>query len=56
MTITAYSLSGKAIGQIEVTEVVHSKGYTYTVYGELAPHQKAAHKPKSNTKISGGKK
>ncbi len=55
MTITAYSLSGKAVGQVEVTEVVHSKGYTYTVYGELAPHQKAAHKKQAH-KITGGKK
>ena len=39
-TVNAYSRNGNVVGQVEVTEVVHSAGYTYVQYGAVAPHQK----------------
>ena len=35
---------GRVICRTKVSEVVHSAGYTYTQYGELAKHQKQANK------------
>ena len=39
-TVYAYSKRGNEVGQVQVSTVVHSAGYTYTQYGPIAPHQK----------------
>jgi len=49
MKIQSYSKKMRPIAMVDKTEVIHSKGYVYTVYGELAPHQVAANK-KGQTK------
>lgn len=39
-TVSAKSTHGNEVAKVEVHQVTHSKGYTYTQYGDLAPFQK----------------
>ena len=38
--VYAYSKNGNEKGTVQVSTVLHSAGYTYTQYGEVAKHQK----------------
>lgn len=49
-TVKAKSTHGNDVGEVQVSTVVHSKGYTYTQYGDLAPHQVSKGKGKGKGK------